>query len=105
MNTTIPKVGIYRLGVQLKHKEPSKSMYIDGRYYPDDERYIFSETATKFCFRDVLDIKKSTWAYPHTSFELASLKLDWFFVRDIKEKSSELLPYCSSDHRPVFVRF
>lgn len=105
MNTVIPAVGWTRKIIQKFHKIPDQDQYINGEYYKKDERYIFNNLVESFDFKNITNIKKTTWALPHTSFEIFKLKIDWFFTKNIKHKTIQFLPYTSSDHRPVLVDF
>ena len=104
MNTTIPKKSFSRRVVQWWHKEPNESLNIDGSLWEQDERHLFLKKAQDWGFRDVLDIKDATWLMYYTSFELFSLKLDWFFVKNLKERSVDF-GECITDHKPVLVDF
>ena len=101
MNTTIPKQGFARKIVELVHNEPDSSMQSDGKYQPQDERFIFNSVAEKFGFQEILDLTRSTWALPYTSWELFRLKLDWFFIKNIECRKYSLGKYIT-DHRPIF---
>ncbi len=103
MNTTLPSQGFARNIVKFVHAEPRSSMYIDGVYRTQDERYIFSALANDFGYVDALDIGCSTWALPYTSWELFSLKLDWFLVKDVRSTDYRLGEYIT-DHRSVLAK-
>lgn len=101
MNTTIPKQGFARKIVQLVHNEPDSSMYFDGKYHPQDERFVFNSVAEKFGFREISDLNRPTWALPYTSWELFKLKLDWFFIKNVKCRKYSLGQYIT-DHKSIF---
>lgn len=105
MNTVIPAVGLARKIIQKFHNIPDQDQYINGEYYQKDERYIFEKLVESLTFKNITDTKQTTWAFPHTSFEIFKLKLDWFFIKNIQHKSIQFLPYTSSDHRPILVNF
>lgn len=99
-NTTIPPAGIKRKIVQWFHKEQDKSLILDGKYFHNDERYIFVRIAEQEGFREATDISKSTWCIPPFGWELFNLKLDWFPVRDLELQRVSLGDYIS-DHRAI----
>jgi len=104
MNTTVPHSGLWRICTQILHREQKISLVVDGRYYPQDEKYAFNDAVKSSGFADLLDINKATWSLPHTSIELAKLKLDWFFVKALEKISVEQRAYASSDHRPAYIK-
>ncbi|TSD01350.1 MAG: hypothetical protein Athens071426_678 [Parcubacteria group bacterium Athens0714_26] len=103
-NTTIPAAGFGRKFIQLFHLESNRSLVVDEKRSPDDERYTIVKVAEEAGFYDALDITKSTWCIMPFKWEIFSLKLDWFLVRGLKMPQITLGEYIS-DHRSVLVKF
>jgi len=102
MNTATPETGMRRKVIKWLHDVPDDSMVIDGKIYDKDERFLFSSLAKHHGFRDALRINVSTWALPHTSFQMFNLKLDWFLIREIHSLKVRYGKYVS-DHKPILV--
>ncbi|MFA5886206.1 MAG: endonuclease/exonuclease/phosphatase family protein [Patescibacteria group bacterium] len=104
LNTTIPAAGWGRKFVQWFHKETDASLILDGQCSPLDERYPFVKIAERAGFREALDISQTTWCIKPFYLEIFNLKLDWFFVRDLKTPRISLGAYIS-DHRSILAEF
>jgi endonuclease/exonuclease/phosphatase family metal-dependent hydrolase len=104
MNTTIPSAGLGRKIVQLFHKVISDNLIADENYHHQDERHSFLLAAQQAGFKESIDIRKSTWCIMPLRWEIFSLKLDWFLVRNIKKPEVSLGKYIS-DHRSVLAKF
>lgn len=104
MNTTVPRKGWKRRIVQIVHREPDKSMFVNGREYTRDERHIFNRKAQEYNFREIIGLDKSTWSVPYTCIKLFRLKLDWFLVRGVEPINVTIGP-CITDHKPLVVNF
>ncbi|MFA6306586.1 MAG: endonuclease/exonuclease/phosphatase family protein [Patescibacteria group bacterium] len=99
-NTTIPPAGAKRKIVQWFHKEANESLFLNGKYFYGDERYVFLDIAARAGFHEATDILKSTWCIPPFGWELFNLKLDWFLVRGVEATKVSLGDYIS-DHRAI----
>ena len=104
MNTTIPPAGLSRKIVQWFHKIISDNLVSDEMYHHQDERHSFLQTARQAGFNEAIDILKSTWCIMPLRWEIFSLKLDWFLVRNIKTPEVSLGKYVS-DHRSILAKF
>lgn len=104
MNTTIPGSGLGRVAVKLVHRTSRDKQVVDGERRVCDERYVFAGEVSDWGFQPVLDVESDTWAFPHTSLEYPSLKLDWVLRRGLRCVDAWLGGYVS-DHRPVHAVF
>ncbi|MFA5792238.1 MAG: endonuclease/exonuclease/phosphatase family protein [Candidatus Paceibacterota bacterium] len=102
-NTTIPAHGFGRKFVKWFHNVPDKSLVIGEKELINDERYSFVEIAKQKGLKEATDISKTTWSILSIRWEIFHLKLDWFFVRDLKASKAILGKYIS-DHRSLFVK-
>jgi len=103
MNTFIRESGLARKILAYFHKVHHSSLFLDGKYFLEDERHEFERRAKEAGFTENLSLKATTWSLFGTGFELFNLKLDWFLTRGISNVSASLGPYLS-DHRPVLAR-
>jgi len=104
MNTVIPLAGIGRKIIQWFHKVTNDNLISDKQYSHQDERHLFLQTAQQAGFNETIDLLKSTWCIMPLRWEIFSLKLDWFLVRNIKTPEISLGRYVS-DHRSVLAKF
>lgn len=104
MNTVIPLAGIGRKIIQLFHKVTNDNLISDKQYSHQDERHLFLQTAQQAGLNETIDLLKSTWCIMPLRWEIFSLKLDWFLVRNIKTPEISLGRYVS-DHRSVLAKF
>jgi endonuclease/exonuclease/phosphatase (EEP) superfamily protein YafD len=102
-NTVVPAAGFGRKFVQWFHKVPAYSLLKGSADYLTDERYSFIKIINEGGFKDVTDIKRTTWSILSIRWEIFHLKLDWFFIRGLKASKAVLGKYIS-DHRSVLVK-
>lgn len=103
LNTTIPAAGFKRKIVQWFHEEINESMETGGDNPHHDERHYLLDLIRQEKFREVTDSSKSTWVISPLNWEIFSLKLDWFMVRNLETTNVVLGKYIS-DHRSIFAQ-
>jgi len=101
LNTTIPARGWKRKITQWFHNEPDSSLFTEGKYPDDDERYSLLAVAEQDGFQETTDINRTTWVVSSLNLEIFRLKLDYFLVKGLKANKSLLSGYIS-DHRSIF---
>ncbi|QQG52309.1 MAG: endonuclease/exonuclease/phosphatase family protein [Candidatus Falkowbacteria bacterium] len=102
-NTVVPAAGFGRKFVQRFHRVPAASLLRGSEDYLKDERYPFLKIINGGGFKDMTDIKRTTWSVFSIRWEIFHLKLDWFFIRGLKASKAILGKYIS-DHRSVLVK-
>lgn len=102
-NTIIPAAGFGREFVRWFHHVPASSLLKGADDYLKDERYSFIKIINGAGFKDVTDIKRTTWSVFSIRWEIFHLKIDWFFIRGLQASKAVLGRYIS-DHRSVLVK-
>ena len=100
MNTVIPDPTNHRKLVKWWHKFPDPDPKLFGDYAFKNERYLFSDTASKFGFKEVADLGLNTWCIPFIPIEAFNLKLDWMLYKGFSRSSYKLGPWIG-DHRAI----
>ena len=101
LNPIMPKAGLKRNVIRLWHRQPKPEMRIKDELIIKDEWELLNETATKFGFKEALDLSLPTWSpFKSANWEIFKLKLDWFLIKNLGVNNVELGDYIS-DHRPI----
>ncbi len=98
LNSTLPAEGWRRLLVRLVHRIPKRRLFYQGRIVSGDERDLVVEMLNGAGFTETFPVSQPTWAFPRTSWEPLSLKLDWIATRGLRCIQHSFDQYVT-DHR------